>query len=170
MQVDPAIGISLVAIDGKCLGADRELKHPESTGIAVPRRTASKRRSKRNATKVLMPPGNLQLPDMDLGPDGIHLVKALRAVHVASAAKVAMHQVVIPAHRGEAPMFEGFVRELIRAYGRAMVQCVSAGCWLRHHPELMMLAVSGIPLHRRAYGQCGACAAPAPVHGHGSGH
>ncbi len=65
---------------------------------------------------------------MDPGPDGkVYLVKALRAVHVASAAKVAMHQVVIPAHRGEAPMFEGFVRELIQAMD---VPWSSASRWM----------------------------------------
>ncbi len=72
MQVDPAISISLVAIDGKCLGADRELKHPESTGIAV------------RASDRLEAPLSLQrdeglrcqagetfsCPDMDPGPDG----------------------------------------------------------------------------------------------------
>ena len=158
MQVDPAIGISLVAIDGKCLGADRELKHPESTAMTVPRRTASKRRSKRNSTKVTdAKRGNLQLPDMDPGPDGkAYLVKALRAVHVASAAKVAMHQVVIPAHRGEAPMFEGFVRELIRAYGRAMVQCVSVDAGFVTIQNLMMLAVLRIPYIAALKGNAGA--------------
>jgi predicted transposase YbfD/YdcC len=146
MQVDPAIGISLVAIDGKCLGADRERKHPESTAVTVKRRSGSTRRSKRNSTKVSRArQGNLSVPDMEPGPDGkVHLVKALRAVHVASATKVAMMQAVIPAHRGEAPMFERFVRELVRTYGRAMVQCVSVDAGFVTIKNLMMMAVLGI--------------------------
>ncbi len=67
-----------------------------------------------------------------------------------------MHQVVIPAHRGEAPMFEGFVRELIRAYGRAMVQCVSVDAGFVTIQNLMMLAVSGIPYIAALKGNAGA--------------
>ncbi len=154
----PAIGISLVAIDGKCLGADREPKHPESTGIAVPRpdrpRSAARSATRRRSP---MPSGKPSAAGHGPGPgrEGLPGQRPSGAVHVASAAKVAM--IKWSSRRiAASAMFEGFVRELIRAYGRAMV--VRSRWMLARHPiqNLMMLAVSGIPHIAALKGNAGA--------------
>lgn len=146
MEVDPAIGISLVAIDGKCLGADRVRKHPSSTAMTPAPRVKGAKRSAKGAKTVSSGQENWSVPDMPPGPDGqVHLVKALRAVHVASAVKPALDQFVLPEGRGEAPFLLQFVGDLLRAYGRAIVECISIDAGFFSKDNLYSLAVMGVP-------------------------
>ncbi len=100
------IGISLVAIDGKVLATDDTAVHPQSMD-----------HNKR--------PGG-----------GPYLLRALRAVHVASAVKPALDQHIIPAKQGEANNIVPFVSDLIDAYGKTnLLRCISldAGLTSRHN-------------------------------------
>ncbi len=106
LPVLPDIGISLVAIDGKVLATDDKPLHPQSLD-----------HNKR--------PGG-----------GPYLLKALRAVHVASAVKPALDQHIIPKGQGEANNIEPFVVDLIEAYGNSsLLECfsVDAGLTSRHN-------------------------------------
>lgn len=156
MEVDPAIGISLVSIDGKCLGADRVRKHPSSTAMTPARRVKGAKRSPKGAKKVSSGPENWSVPDMPPGPDGqVHLVKALRAVHVASTVKPALDQFVLPEGRGEAPFLVQFVRDLLKAYGRAIVECISIDAGFFSQDNLHSLAVMGVPYIAAVKGNAG---------------
>ncbi len=128
MQVDPAIGIS--GID-KCLGADRELKHPESTGIAVPRRTASRRSAPRRRSP--MPSGNLSCRTWTRADGEGHLVKALRAVHVAcrQGGRISGHPGASRRSADVRGLRPGADSSLWTCHGPVRL----GGCWLRHHPE-----------------------------------
>jgi predicted transposase YbfD/YdcC len=145
MEVDPAIGLSLVAIDGKCIGADRVRKHPSSTAMTPARRIQGAKRSPRGAKAVKAGRENLSVPDMPPGPDGkVHLVKVLRAVHVGSRVKPALDQLVLPEGRGESPLLRQFVRELVSAYGRSIVECISLDAAFAGQGNLEWLAVTGM--------------------------
>jgi hypothetical protein len=157
MQVDPAIGISLVAIDGKCLGADRVKKHPSSTGMTPAPRAKGAKRSPKRAKKVSAGKENLSVPDMPAGPDGkVYLLKALRAVHVASATKPALDQLVLPDGRGEAPFLVAFVAALLQAYGRSIVECVSIDAGFFSAANLNWLTAFNVPYIAAVKGNSGA--------------
>ncbi|MBK8181079.1 MAG: ISAs1 family transposase [Planctomycetes bacterium] len=68
---------------------------------------------------------NWNVADVKPGANGeVFLVKALRAVHVGSATKPILDQMVIPEGRGESTTVLGFYRDLCKVYGR-IVECVS---------------------------------------------
>lgn len=141
MEVDPAIGISLVAIDGKCLGADPVRKHPCSTAMTPATRPPGAKKSAKGSKKVSSGGENWVVPDMKAGPDGqVHLIKVLRAVHVASAVKPALDQFILPAGRGESPFLPAFIRDLLAAYGRSVVECVSLDAAFSSQENLAWLA------------------------------
>lgn len=121
MEVLPEIGISLVAIDGKVLGTDRTQKNPSSTRMRVGLRKDG--RARKRAMKVRGENWNVA----DIKPDAngeVFLVKALRAVHVGSATKPVLDQILIPAGRGESTTILPFFFELCRTYS-TIVECVS---------------------------------------------
>ncbi len=121
MEVLPEIGISLVAIDGKVLGTDRTRKNPSSTRMAVGRGKDGR------AHKRTMKKGGENWHVADVKPNArgeVFLVKALRAVHVGSATKPILDQIVLPEGRGESTSLVDFYLDLCKVYGR-ILECVS---------------------------------------------
>ncbi len=168
MQVDPAIGISLVAIDGEVPGRGPRLKHPESTGIAVrvrPPRSAARA----HATRSPMPSRSNQLRTWTRARTG----RSTWSRPSSRARRLRRQGGHASSGHPGASRRSADVRGLRPGADSSLWTCHGpvrlGGCWLRHHPEPHDAGDVGDPLHRCAQGQCGR-AAPAPVHGHGSGH
>lgn len=73
----------------------------------------------------------------------VFLVKVLRAVHVGSATKPILDQMVIPAGRGESTTILSFLRDLFTVYGR-IVECVSLDAAYGTQRVLNTFAVLGV--------------------------
>lgn len=157
LEVDPNIGISLVAIDGKCIGADRVQKHPCSTPMTPHRRAKGAKRSAKGAKTVSVDGENWSVPDMPAGPDGkVYLTKVLRAVHVGSVVKPVVDQFMLPASRGESPFLQQFVQGLVSWYGRAFVECISLDAGFASQSNLAWLAVMRVHFIVTIKGNAGA--------------
>jgi len=95
LELLEALGISLVAVDGKVIATDPVRLHPEQQDQSQPGASS-------------------------------FVLKVLRAVHVGSALKPVIGQMVIPASAGESNTFQPFVKRLLDDYGRSgLIACVS---------------------------------------------
>lgn len=110
----PGLPIHLVSIDGKATAKNAEGTHPE----------VQQHRNKKG------------------GPKSWCLM-ALRAVHVSSAVKPALGQLIIPAGTGESRSVVRFARALRKVYG-GLVECVFIDAGLSGSANRMALVVMGI--------------------------
>lgn len=96
LGVDEALGISLVAIDGKVLLTGKTPFHPEA-----------------------QPQGS-----GGIGPP--YVLRVLRAMHTSSAVKPILGQRTIPGATSESATFRPFVEDLTREYGRTgLLECIT---------------------------------------------
>lgn len=110
----PQTPLNLVSIDGKVITKDAAGTHPE----------VQKRRNRKG------------------GPESYCLL-ALRAVHVASAVKPALGQLVVPAGTGESKKVVEFAQRLREVYG-ALVGCIFFDAGLSGESNRFWLGASGI--------------------------
>jgi len=105
-----SIGMNLIAVDGKCLGSDSVLLHPEAQ------------------------------PQGSGGKSGPYVLRAMRACLVSAASQPMLDQCIIPADAGEADTFPAFFSELEGAFGGlGLWECLSvdAGFTSRSNLHLM---------------------------------
>ena len=114
LEVDPEVGISLVAIDGKRFGTSRELRHPESVvGGADERRYYQ-----------------------------VHALRAV-LVSTPVKPVLGQQVVKRSGHEGEARAFPPFLETLVATYG-ALVECVSMDAGFLSMPNLLRLNQQGV--------------------------
>lgn len=114
LDVDPEIGISLVAIDGKTLLAGKTAFHPEAQAQGAE----------------------------GAGPP--YVLRALRAMHTSSAVKPLLGQRIVPAATNEAGIFRSFFEDLIGEYGRTdLLECVTVDAGFTHAEDLRWLDTEG---------------------------
>lgn len=114
LEVDPEVGISLVAIDGKRFGTSRELQHPESVTGG---------------------------PD-DGRYYQVHALRAV-LVSTPVKPALGQQVVKRSEHEGEARAFPGFVDTLLATYG-GLVECVSMDAGFLSMPNLLRLNQQGV--------------------------
>lgn len=107
----PGLPLHLVSIDGKATAKNAEGTHPE----------VQMHRNRKGGPKTWC-------------------LMALRAVHVSSAVKPALGQMIIPAGTGESRSVVAFARMLRQAYG-PLVECVFIDAGLSGSANRMALAV-----------------------------
>ena len=113
LEPPPELPIHLVSIDGKATAKDAEGTHPE----------VQQQRNRKG------------------GPKSCCLM-ALRAVHVSSAVKPTIGQLIIPAGTGESTSVVAFARALRKAYG-GLMQCVSLDAGLSSADNRMAILALG---------------------------
>lgn len=114
LEVDPEIGISLVAIDGKRYGTSREKEHPEAVVGGSEDRTYYQ----------------------------VHALRAVLvscAVKPALAQQVVRRSI----HEGESTAFPSFVDRLLETYG-GLVECISVDAGFLSMPNLLRLNMQGV--------------------------
>lgn len=114
LEVDPEIGISLVAIDGKRYGTCREQEHPESVVGGAGDRTYYQ----------------------------VHALRAV-LVSCAVKPALAQQVVKRSEHQGESTAFPSFVEKLLATYG-SLVECVSMDAGFLSMPNLLRLNLQGV--------------------------
>lgn len=110
----PKTPLNLVSIDGKAITKNAEGTHPE----------VQQHRNRKGGPKS-------------------YCLLALRAVHVASAVKPALGQMIVKAGTGETKWLVDFARQLRRAYG-SLVECIFFDAGLSGFPNRFSLGVFGI--------------------------
>lgn len=114
LEVDPEIGLSLVAIDGKRYGTCREMEHPESVVGGSGDRTYYQ----------------------------VHALRAV-LVSCAVKPALAQQVVKRSAHEGESTTFPSFMEQLLATYG-GLVECVSMDAGFLSMPNLLRLNLQGV--------------------------
>lgn len=113
--VDPRLGISLVAIDGKVIGTGKEPFHPEAQAQG--------------------PEGK--------GPP--YVLRVLRAMLTSTDVKPQIGQCLVPAATNEAGTFRPFVESLIQEYGRTnLLECFTVDAGFTNLEDLRWLNGEGL--------------------------
>jgi hypothetical protein len=104
-EMEPTVlPFHMVAVDGKCIWVGKHKAH-------------------RNCQRVTYADGQTR-----------YLLRVLRAVWVSGAAKLCMGQRIIPGSQNDMSAFAGFLKQLVRAYGRSkllsVVSCDAGFCSL----------------------------------------
>lgn len=115
LPIDPSLGISLVAIDGKVLKTGKTQFHPEAQA---------------QGTNGEGPP---------------YVLRVLRAMLTSTEIKPQIGQWLVPAATNEMGVFRPFMESLFQEYGRTnLIECVTVDAGFTHKEDLEWLNQKGV--------------------------